>query len=702
MLAELPECDDPKEDIRPIVKGWFESPKSGDWILVLDNADNKADFFTEDSEICASDGLAKFIPRGGHGTVIVTTRDLGLADKLADSNILFKDMMEESQAVQLFTLHYPAAIRHERGLIVQLQNALQCLPLAIVQVAAYLRRNMACSIANYIELFNSRRTCQRRLLSQPFRDLRREANSETVLTTLSITLRQVQEQSPLSGSLLKLMACIDRQNIPHELLACSNLKGADDEITLREAISQLLNFSLLTMVECGSTYEMHSIVQVSVVAVLIQEQEMDTVLEQAVKAFAKFLPDGSFENWSLWRVRFPHASALVKNITADSVDTAAICFRMSCYLLLVGRYNEAEYLARRSNQIYADFLGQEHPYTLTSMAILAATYRDQGRWHEAEVLEVKVMGAIKTVLGQDHPDTLTSMAGLASTYWNQGRWKEAEELELKIMETRKGVLGQDHPDTLNSMANLALTYRNQGRWKEAEELGVKVMETRKGVLGQDHPGTLTSMVNLASTYSDQGRWKEAEELGVKDLETRKGVLGQDHPNTLTSMANLASTYWNQGRWKEAEELELKVVETRKGVLGQDHPDTLNSMADFVLTYRNQGRWKEAEELGVKVMETSKRVLGQDHPGTLASMANLASTYLNQGRWKEAEELELKVVETRKGVLGQEHPDTLTSMANLASAYRNQGRWKEAEELEEGHGNGKGNASSGLLRGCAEV
>jgi hypothetical protein len=33
------------------------------------------------------------------------------------------------------------------------------------------------------------------------------------------------------------------------------------------------------------------------------------------------------------------------------------------------------------------------------------------------------------VLGDEHPDTLTSMADLASTYRNQGRWKEAEELD---------------------------------------------------------------------------------------------------------------------------------------------------------------------------------------------------------------------------------------------------------------------------------
>ena len=115
-LVELPGCDDPKEDIRPTVKCWFESLKSGDWILVLDNADNKADFFAEEG---ASNGLAQFIPRRGHGTVILTTRDFWLADELADSNVLLKDMMQEAQAEQLLAQHYPAAIHHEPELIVR-------------------------------------------------------------------------------------------------------------------------------------------------------------------------------------------------------------------------------------------------------------------------------------------------------------------------------------------------------------------------------------------------------------------------------------------------------------------------------------------------------------------------------------------------------------------------------------------------------
>ncbi|KAF1935093.1 hypothetical protein EJ02DRAFT_362259, partial [Clathrospora elynae] len=78
-----------------------------------------------------------------------------------------------------------------------------------------------------------------------------------------------------------------------------------------------------------------------------------------------------------------------------------------------------------------------------------------GRWEDAKKLEVQVMETFKTKLGADHPDTLTSMANLASTYRDQGRWDAVEELEVQVIETFKKKLGADHPDTLTSIANLA-------------------------------------------------------------------------------------------------------------------------------------------------------------------------------------------------------------------------------------------------------
>ena len=97
------------------------------------------------------------------------------------------------------------------------------------------------------------------------------------------------------------------------------------------------------------------------------------------------------------------------------------------------------------------------------------------------------MNASKTKLGSDHPDTLTTMANLASTYRNQRRWDEAEKLQMDMMNAYKIKLGSDHPSTLSSMSNLALTYMYQGRWDEAKKLQMDVRNAREAKLGSMGP-----------------------------------------------------------------------------------------------------------------------------------------------------------------------------------------------------------------------
>jgi hypothetical protein len=80
------------------------------------------------------------------------------------------------------------------------------------------------------------------------------------------------------------------------------------------------------------------------------------------------------------------------------------------------------------------------------------------RYNEAKVSFIEVAERRKNVLSKEYLDTLTSIANLASTYRNQGQWKEAEELEVQVIETRKRVLSKEHLDTLTSIANLASTF----------------------------------------------------------------------------------------------------------------------------------------------------------------------------------------------------------------------------------------------------
>jgi hypothetical protein len=114
----------------------------------------------------------------------------------------------------------------------------------------------------------------------------------------------------------------------------------------------------------------------------------------------------------------------------------------------------------------------------------ALALSSDGRWNEAENLQVQDLETRKTKLGADHPSTLTSMANLVSTHRNQGRWDDAERLEAQVMETRKTKLGADHPSTLTSMNNLAFTWKGQSCNDAAIKLMSECLRLRESRLGE--------------------------------------------------------------------------------------------------------------------------------------------------------------------------------------------------------------------------
>ncbi|KAF2183820.1 hypothetical protein K469DRAFT_710189 [Zopfia rhizophila CBS 207.26] len=616
----IPQSEDKREDTRELVQHYLSQESAGQWLLVLDNADDLDMWLEKTNSSTKSTRLIDSLPRSDKGSIVFTTRNRKAASKFAHKNVIHvAEMDDEAATLVLRNSLVNKEVLNDRPTVAQLLRLLTFLPLAIVQAATYINENDI-SLAEYVSLFDDCEENIIEVLSEDFEDEGRYRDLKNpIATTWLISFEQIRVRDSLAADYLSFMSCIDPKAVPLSLLPPAQTKKKEID-----AIGTLSAYSFITKRPADQCFDLHRLVHLATRNWLREQKLLSEWTAKTIARLAEVFPDDDHKNRAIWRSYLPHVHYV------------------------------------QASDVFQDNVEEHLPWIeLFGLCLLS-----DGRWKEAEMAFMQVMGTRKRVLGSEHPDTLTGMANLASTFWNQGRWKEAEELEVQVMESSARVLGSEHPSTLTSMANLASTFWNQGRWKEAEELEVQVMESSARVLGSEHPSTLTSMANLASTFWNQGRWKEAEELEVQVMEARKRVLGSEHPSTLTSMANLASTYRNQGRWKEAEELQAKELEICSRVLGSEHPDTLTGMANLASTFWNQGRWKEAEELEVQVMESSARVLGSEHPSTLTSMANLASTYRNQGRWKEAEELDVQVMETRKKVLGEEHPDTESSLESL--------------------------------------
>jgi tetratricopeptide (TPR) repeat protein len=701
---------DPKANIYKLVHGWLCDCKQR-WLLVLDNLDD-ARFLLDNPATqskTVSQPLREYLPHCERGSILITTRNKEAALKLVEQrDIVFVEPMDRTQALALFEKKLEA--QGDDGDVAQLAAALEYMPLAIVQAAAYIsQRAPRHSVSKYLEEFKKSERKRSSLLSYDDGQLHRDWEAKnSIVVTWQISFEYIQQTRSSAADLLSLMSFFDRQGIPEDLLRPRTGRqeaqtdqteevqddgdgDSEDDMSqssvgdgqFEDDIVALRNFCFVSVDTSGTSFEMHALVQLATRTWLAANGQLEQWKQQFISILSVAFPIGAYKNWAVCGPLFAHAKAAMEQRPEGELpltEWATLLYRAAWYAVQRGNAADSERLALKSMRARRGILSEKHEDTLSSMGMVGLAYSLAGRWREAADIEFKTMEGSKTVLGLTHPNTLTSMNNLASTYRKQGRWDDAEKLFVQVMETRKTKLGADHPDTLISMGNLASTYRNQGRWSDAEKLFVQVVETCNMTLGADHPDTLTSMANLASTYLYQGRWNDAEKLFVQVMETRKMKLGADHPDTLTSMNNLASTYRKQGRWDGAEKLDVQVMETRKTKLGADHPDTLTSMANLASTYWKQGRSEDAEKLEVVVMETRKMKLGIDHPDTMMSMGNLASTYRDQGRWDDAEKLFVQVMEMSKTKLGADHPDTLTSMSNLASAYLYQGRWNDAEKL----------------------
>jgi Tetratricopeptide repeat len=545
-------------------------------VLILDNVDD-ADFLLkpqttsqEAQEGDLSSGLAqplfRYLPPSGNGSILITTRSRNMALKLVEeNNIIPVEPMGEGQALALFETKLGK--QSDKTDIAELAAALEFIPLAIAQAAAYIKeRAPRCSVRQYIEKFQKGDKAKSNLLNHDAGHLRRDWEAKnSIIKTWQISFDHISQTRRSAADLLSLMSFFDRQGIPEALIRNQSGTGnrhgkldadggnggeSDAEDSVSEAgvndefeddILTLRNYSFISLTTDVTTFEMHGLVQLATRKWMESQGQLEGWRQQYIKNLCTEFPTGQYENWPKCQAFFPHAkSVLAQQPEGEESlrEWAWILYNAAWYAWARGSSIDAEKMSIKSMKVRKKLLGEEHNNTLSSMAMVALAYNLEGRWKEAKELQVQVMETSARVLGAEHPDTLTSMANLASTYRNQGRWKEAEELQVQVMETRKRVLGAEHPSTLTSMANLASTFWNQGRWKEAEELEVQVMETSARVLGAEHPDTLTSMNNLAFTFKFQCRNDEAIALLKTCLQLRKQILGPQHPNTESSLEAL--------------------------------------------------------------------------------------------------------------------------------------------------------------------
>ncbi|KAJ2965387.1 hypothetical protein NQ176_g10643 [Zarea fungicola] len=431
----IPHRHDPKNNILALVRDWLQKDDIAPWLMILDNADILEVYFKSEEEF----PIAAYLPKRSNGQILITTRNLNVAEKLTGSRkaIISVPAMDHDQALQL--LQEKLSSNCDSAAATDLIHCLNNIPLAVNQAAAYINRREI-SINEYIKRFkeSAKRTG---LLHHDAGDIRRyETVSNSVAVTWQVTFNQIHYERRSAASLLSLLSCFQSHNIPRYMLSQYQEFEQDgqyeerDTEALDDDLDVLFAYSLVKASIEPGMYEMHSLVHICTQTWLSergQTARWDTLL---LRLASEHFPSGTLETWHQCEVLLPHIERMLEkppNDEKEHLDWGILLLNVSRYMNAKGDYNAAVAFSQKSVE------------------------------------------ARKEILGHDHPDTLTGMGRLALAFYNLGRWEEAERLYVHVLETRKTELGTDHPNTLISMGNIASVYRKQGRWEEAEKLYVQ-------------------------------------------------------------------------------------------------------------------------------------------------------------------------------------------------------------------------------------
>ncbi|KAF4545517.1 Kinesin light chain, partial [Lasiodiplodia theobromae] len=195
-LLQIPGIEDEKADVKGLVQRALSNERAGEWLLVVDNADDVDVLFREGDD---ESRLIDYLPRSRNGSILFTTRTRKAAiDQVGSQSIeLFE--MNRAEALEFFSKTLNRKEFLEGDEVSKLLELLAYLPLAIVQAAAFLNKNEV-RISEYIGLLRETPDDEIELLSRDFEDRSRyrEIRNPVAITWI-ISFEQIQKHDPLAA-----------------------------------------------------------------------------------------------------------------------------------------------------------------------------------------------------------------------------------------------------------------------------------------------------------------------------------------------------------------------------------------------------------------------------------------------------------------------------------------------------------------------
>lgn len=620
----LPGWDDQKVDSLQLVHDWLKDEETGKWLFIVDNADDASMFYGSKSdhdrgEKDHSKHYARYLPNGSRGSVLVTTRDRRVGERISgrqrpidvtpmtatDSKELLRSKMLEEQWCEADAM--------------TLVQELSYLPLAITQAAAFISENNL-TVSEYLETLFAGDEDAKELLSEHLEDSRRDLDTDnSVMRTWKLSFDQISKGVPRGAEILSLLCVLDYHGAPLTLLR----KDKDTETGFRTALGALQAFSLITAGRGkDAVCKMHRLVALSTQKWLELRGSLSRWQAEALNVLTERFPgpgQQSFRDWATYEALTPHTllvSSVQFTTTSDLLQCAKLLVAVALYNLSKGRYAKAFEMCSRSLEIRQNLLSHDDPLTLDSVQTLGETLLHCGKLHSARDMLQRAATGRDKALGPDSPDTMESFSDLTICLLELDDLAAAEITSMRALKGRQQVLGEGNLDTLVSLNIMSILRQRQGDLVAAKELCETALERRETRLGHEHPDTLMTLNNLARLHYEQGDLETAKQMFEKVLAGEAKLLGAEGYDIQVTLSNMALVLSAQGDLAGAEAVLRRVLEMRERLLGLEHPSTLFTVEMVTSILKQKGELEAAENMYRRVSQRKERQPPVEEAGAL--------------------------------------------------------------------------------------
>ncbi|KAJ5159679.1 uncharacterized protein N7482_006683 [Penicillium canariense] len=619
------------EDVEMRVKRHLSGEHGGQWLFIIDNADDEGVLFGQPER----PGIMKFLPESPDGLMLFTTRHQKAAVSLARSDVVELHELSPDEARSFFE---KSVLRKEMlaetEVVGELLKELTFLPLAITQAAAYLNETKM-SLVQYRRLLNKSETDMLGLLSREFHDETTQRRN-AVATTWLVSFNQIRENNPTAASLLSFISFLEPRAIPKPILP-----SVLPEEEMEYALGTLCAYNFLAQQTDENMYEMHRLVHLATKLWIQKHSLVDEEGEKVHNHLVNIIPEGRYENQPLWTLYLPHVLSLLKAKGGKERDLARGCHlsrRVTSYLYACGRLKDALVSSVAVCEWSSHNEDAEDPDRLGSELELAKIYLHIGQHRKAMPILTRLARMYRKLCEGTHPDYIYIHRELAACHLRNGEDEQAVDILQRLVAILKDRCITNEEELFQCSYALARAYLFRENTTQAAEALQPILEAREYILDEDHPERIRLQLILAQTHRLKGQYPAAIKILKRIVEMEHTTLHENGLEFTVPQFALALTYISAGQPAQAVPILRQVVATHEATSDESYEYLLRAQSLLGKACVMNGQRVEGMRRLQHVCSVREKLQDKTHPRRILSELDLVRAYKTCGRMEEAKSL----------------------------------------------------------------